>query len=298
MSNLYSPYITPPGCHDVPYIYMFDGTGLTNGTSVNNTLSTKLDGDAEFILRRIAGASSIAQFFAYRNYSNSYAWLPAAAIAGPQADISVVPEKHYPRESQIRFDLATITKAVAVSGGTDFLAYLAFQGVKRFPWEKAPYPCPGYITRGYQYVLNVGPVTWTRGNHQRFSVRINAGLDFELHRIIQLDTGTATPPLSGGVPLVTTDRVGVFNYWLYDSSGYPLSNAPVPDSYIIDQISPIFQADPAPMPGVFPCPGILYPRQSQILVDLYAVQSVAQGNVWQIIFDGMERIPVSGPVNG
>ena len=197
MSNLYSPYLTPPGCHDAPYIYVFDGTGLTNGTTVNNTLSLKLDGDADFILRRIAGASSIAQFFTYRNASNSYVWLPAASVTGPQADISVAPEKVYPRDSQIRFDFGGIAKAVAISGGTDFLSYLAFQGVKRFPWSSPVRPCP-FTPRSFQYVLNVPAVTWTRPQYMRFSVRVNAGFDFELMRIIQCN-GTNVP----------TNRVGV-----------------------------------------------------------------------------------------
>ena len=184
-----------------------------------------------------------------------------------------------------------MTKAVAVSGGTDFLAYIAFQGAKRFPYDVVQAPCP-YRLRSYQYTLEIPQVTWTRGQYKRFTIKIDHGFDFELHRLDQLDTSTHTAGSGGGIPLPANQRVGVFNYMLYDPNRFQLMSAPTPDSVIIDQINGIFGADTAPMPGVFPCPGMLYPRLTQITVDLYAVQSAAQNDAFQIIFDGMERIPI------
>lgn len=284
MSSLYTPYRTPPGCHDVPYIYMFDANGLTNGLdyTASPDLAVKIDGDADFILRRIAGASSVAEFFTYRNRSQSYVWKPPAAVAGPSANITVRPEKFYPKSGQIRFDVLNVAKAVALSGGTDFLAYLAFQGVKRFPYEIPQELCP-YRTRAYEYILNVPSVDWTRGQYRRFTVKIQNTGDFELHRIVQVNATN-----------VPDTRVGVFNYWLYDPSNWRMSSAPVPDSYIVDQSNGILQSDPAPMPDVWPCPGMLYPRTTQIKVDLYATQSTPQGDCWQISFIGLERIPLEG----
>jgi hypothetical protein len=298
MRNLYSPYQTPRGCHDVPFIYLFDGNSLTNGTDVMDQLSMKVFSDADFYLRRIAGTQSVAEFFSYRNASSSYVWqqpfwtrgINAALGASNQGDIGVVPEKLYPGNSVIRFDLLTVNKALAVSGGTDWLAYIAFQGVKRFPYDVTEAPCP-YTTRAAQYAITVGPVDWTRGNYKRFKIKINRGYDFELLRLQQLDLGQTTPASGGGIPTVATDRVGNFNYVLYDSNEYQMMSAPVPDSYIIDQTAPIF-ADPSPCPGVFPCPGVLYPATTQIVFDLYAVQSAPQGSIFQIVFDGVERIPV------
>src|SRR5262249_34671133 len=116
--DLYTPYQTPQGCHDVPFIYLFDGNDLTNGNDYVGQLSVKLDSDSEFILRRIAGVSSVAEFFTYRNNSGSYVWKPAAAVAGQQADIGVPFEKSYgglTGSGQIRFDLLTVAKAVALS---------------------------------------------------------------------------------------------------------------------------------------------------------------------------------------
>lgn len=285
LSNLYRPYQTPPGCHDVPFIYLFNGNDLVNGQSYVSRpeISVKLDSDAQFILRRIAGVSSVADFFTYRNpNSTSYVWQPPYAMAGQQADIGVLPEKIYPPNGQIRFDLLQVAKAVALSGGTDYLAYIAFQGAKRFPYEIEQERCP-YRLRSYEYVLNIPAVDWTRGQYRRFSVKVQNTGDFELDSIVQVNATN-----------VPDTRTGVFNYLLYDPHRWMMMSAPVPDSVICDVTNGILTTDPAPMPGVFPCPAMLYPRMTQIVVDLYATQSVPQGDCWQIIFRGMERIPLSG----
>jgi hypothetical protein len=291
MRDLYQPYKTPPGCHDVPFIYLFDGNDLTNGTDILNRLSVKLDSDAQFILRRIAGAQSVAQFFSYRNNSGSYVWTPPMSTLGPtggpsnQADIGVGPEKFYgglDAAGQIRFDVLNVQKAVALSGGTDFIAAIAFQGVKRFPWDVEEPPCP-YRLRSFEYTLPIPAVDWVRGQYRRFSVKIDKTGDFELDSISQINATN-----------IPDTRTGVFNYMLYDPHKWQMMSAPVPDGLIIDQLNGILTTDPAPMPGVFPSPAMLYPRLSQITVDLYATQSVPQGDCWQIIFRGQERIPLSG----
>jgi len=282
--ELYTPYQTPTGCHDVPFIYLFDGNDLTNGADYVGRLNQKLDSDSEFILRRIAGASSVAQFFSYKNNSGSYVWQPPVATIGQQADIGVLPEKTYGGRTagQIKFDLLTVAKAKVPDTETDYLAYIAFQGVKRFSWDVEPEPCP-YRLRSYEYVLSIPAVDWTRGDYRRFSVPINHTGDFELDSISQVNATN-----------VPTPRVGVFNYMLYDPHRWQMMSAPVPDSLIVDQINGILTTDAAPMPGVFPCPAMLYPRLSQIVVDLYATSTVAQGDCWQIVFRGQERIPLTG----
>ncbi len=291
MRDLYQPYKTPQGCHDVPFIYLFEGNTLTNGSDQINKLSVKLDSDAGFILRRIAGAQSVAEFFSYRNNSGSYVWLPPISTLGPtgglsnQADISVAPEKLYgglDAAGQIRFDLLTVAKAVALSGGTDFIAAIAFQGVKRFPWDVEEPPCP-YRLRSFEYTLPIPSVDWVRGQYRRFSVKIDKTGDFELDSISQINATN-----------IPDTRTGVFNYMLYDPHKWQMMSAPVPDGLIVDQLNGILTSDPAPMPGVFPAPAMLYPRLSQIIVDLYATQSVPQGDCWQIIFRGQERIPLMG----
>lgn len=291
MSNLYRQYSTPQGCHDVPFIYLFDANDLHNGSDYVGRLNQKLDSDSTFILRRIAGVSSVAEFFTYRNNSGSYVWQPPVAVTGPtgtpgnSADISVAPEKFYggPQAAgQIRFDLLNVAKAVVPDTETDYLAYIAFQGCKRFGWDIEPDPC-AYRLRHYQYVLNIPAVTWTRGQYRRFNVKIQNTGDFELYRIIQVNATN-----------VPDTRVGVFNYMLYDPHHWQMMSLPVPDSLIVDQINGILTTDAAPMPGVFPAPGMLYPRNTQITVDLYATQTIAQGDCWQIIFDGAERIPLRG----
>jgi hypothetical protein len=202
-----------------------------------------------------------------------------------QADISVTPEKFYGGLSaagQIRFDVLNVQKAVALSGGSDFIAAIAYQGVKRFPWDiKEPTVCP-YRLRSFEYTLPIPSVDWVRGQYRRFSVKIDKTGDFELDSISQVNATN-----------IPDTRTGVFNYMLYDPHHWQMMSAPVPDGLIIDQLNGILTTDPAPMPGVFPCPAMLYPRLSQIVVDLYATQSVPQGDCWQIVFRGMERIPLS-----
>ena len=286
MRDLYQPYRTPPGCHDSPYIYLYDATALTNGLDYVDQLSQRLDADSEFILRRIAGASSVAPFFTYRSNTGRYIWQPPAALGtGNQGDIGVPNELGYggrQAAGQIRFDLLQVSKAVALSGGTDFLSYIAFQGVKRFPWDRAPVPCP-YRLRAYEYTLNIPAVDWTRGQYRRFSVKIDHTGDFELDRIVQINATN-----------VPDQRVGVFNYLIYDPNQWQMMSLPVPDSYICDTSNGILTTDPSPMPGIFPCPAMLYPRMSLITIDLYATQSTPQGDCWQILLIGQERIPLSG----
>jgi len=287
LRDLYQPYRTPPGCHDSPYIYLYDGNSLTDGLDYVDQLSQRLDADSEFILRRIAGFTSTAQFFTYRDNVGRYIWTPPATAQGfgQQADIGVPFELGYggrQAAGQIRFDLLNVQKSLATSGGTDFLAYIAFQGVKRFPWDRAPVPCP-YRLRAYEYVLNIPAVDWTRGQYRRFSVKIDRTGDFELDRIVQVNATN-----------VPDTRVGVFNYLLYDPNQWQMMSLPVPDSYICDTSNGILTTDPAPMPGIFPCPAMLYPRMSLITIDLYATQSTPQGDCWQILLIGQERIPLSG----
>jgi hypothetical protein len=291
MRDLYTPYQTPQGCHDSPFIYLFDGNDLVNGTDQIGKLSQKLDADSEFLLRRIAGAQSVAQFFSVRNNSGSYVWMPPISVLGPtggvsnQGDISFPFEKSYggtAAAGQIRFDVLTVTKALAPSGGSDFIAAIAFQGVKRFPWDVEAPPCP-YRLRSFEYTLAIPVVDWVRGQYRRFHVKIDKTGDFELDSISQINATN-----------IPDTRTGVFNYMLYDPHKWQMMSAPVPDGLIVDQLNGILVTDPAPMPGVFPAPAMLYPRLSQIIVDLYATQSTPQGDCWQIIFRGMERIPLDG----
>ncbi len=286
MRNLYEPYKTPQGCHDSPFIYLADLNDLVNGQDYVSQLSQKLDADSEFILRRIAGVSSVAPFFTYRNNTQGYVWKPPAALGpGNQGDIGLPFEKSYgglQSSGVIRYDLLQVNKAVALSGGSDFLAYIAFQGVKRFPYDVQPDPCP-YRLRSFEYVLNVPAVDWVRGQYREFAIKIDRTGDWEFNRIVQVNATN-----------VPDTRVGVFNYLIYDPHRWQMMSAPVPDSYICDTSNGILTSDPSPMPGVFPSPGMLYPRNSQIVIRLYATQSVPQGDCWQIFLMGQERIPLDG----
>ena len=139
MKNLIEqPYQTPQGYVDFPFAYVYDGTGLTDGQTYFN-VTKQLQGDSEFILRRIVGVPTVVASaaaggrFNYKNSSGSYtAGNPGTGIAFKDV-WPVVPEKRYAANRQIVFDLFDVARNFNVCGGTPiYNSYIAFMGVKRF----------------------------------------------------------------------------------------------------------------------------------------------------------------------
>lgn len=138
-----------------------------------------------------------------------------------------------------------------------------------------------YRLRPQIYTLAIPAISWTSADPpQLFFVSIG-NYDFELYRITNVDTTAGA---------LGDPNYGFLNYSLYDSFGFRLMNAPVPDSYIID--SPIRTAGvTVASPGIFPVPPVVYPANSVIRLDAASVRTVAPAESFQLAFHGAERIP-------
>lgn len=269
-----NPYRTPEGYRDSPYWLIYDGNALTNGQTYRNR-SVICDGDP-FLLRRVCGMQNVvdAGQFQYYNASRSAVFSSPVTINDNYNQFGVAPEKTYPGAGQITFDLFTVAK-------TADLAYIGFQGVRRLRGNPG-YPTVAsgpYTLKPMKYVLDIGPITWTKGGAQRvFSVPMEL-YDFELYRITQVNAATG-----GAIS-------GVLNYTMYDYSGrVALSNLPVPDSYMMDTpIRPTAQASMSP--GIFPVPALVYGKSGQIKLDAYGALTVAGEQTVQVVFHGANRVP-------
>ena len=277
------PYKTPPGYYDVPYIYAYDGSALTDGLTYRNvTLDVGFD-NAGFVLRQISGRPTIAGRVQVRD---SFAPLTAAEEAGiaMPATYPICPEREYRPNSIINFDLFTVARANnAALQVIIYYPQLAFQGVRRYQGG-ATYPGPsGYkhYAKPFSYTINVA-VTWagTDPNPRRFVIPVD-DLDFVLHSITAVRTAR-TGVASYAVPF------GEFQLKLYDARPRELSNIPVNDFLLIDN---------APATGglynpVFPVPGVLYVTGSVIQFDIVSLQLAGWlPAAYEITFHGERRVP-------
>src|SRR5215475_2363347 len=129
------PYFTPHGAVDTPYAWVFNGNSLTNASSPQEIQQTT-SGDSSFILRRIVGVPTVLDTganggkFRFKNASGSYAM--GNPIIPPNV-ITVVPEKLYPPNASIYFDLFNVLRDVNACGETPIsVAQIAFFGVRRY----------------------------------------------------------------------------------------------------------------------------------------------------------------------
>ncbi len=273
-------YKTPPGSIDYPYIYVFDCSGFTDGTTVNN-LAQPTQGDSDFILRCIVGLHTVLGSpptgkFLYRNASQSQAMSAPVLPSSPTRQ--VLPEKFYARNTQISFDLTGIARAfTACAGGNIFHSQLGFMGVRR-------YPCDSGIPTGktpYQY----REMKWQ--SQITFTLSVFAGsdpvvlylpvnnYDIELQRVsITSDIGAA----------ITTEDFAV---QLHDPNGHQFFSMPILMGFIN-----AVQSGWRTRRSIFPVPSVVYPVGSQIRIDISSLLCAAGGaKSYQIMFDGIQRLP-------
>lgn len=267
---------------DFPYIYVFDGTGLTNGTSPTDNNVT-IQSDADFYLRRIFGVPYVASKFKIRQaYGKTY-----------QSDPMIMPNNYafsrelkFEAQSSIRFDLGTVAKLT--NGGVP-LAYIGFQGAKRMILNALPYQTPYPFKRlpaahNFSLALN-----WKYANSPiiRTQTMMVQNYDFELHKIEIVTTAGATD-------------LGNYRFamQLFDAYGNQTSNLPVLADWINARICGITNAAPYDslglMSSIFPVPPLLYPRNSMIRFDIQSLipASLATAN-FVINFSGFDRYPLA-----
>jgi len=291
-------YYTPSGCVDLPFIYVFDASALTDGSTPAPLIkSITSDSDADFVLRAILGVPNCINpagggFLLY-NYSGSQAFDSAYS---PFANhYAVVPEKLYPRFNAIKFQLQNVLRAntACVVGGVSLPIYysqIAFQGVKRYnttlpnyrpgsPALPPPYNPDDYVLRPYTYnhKLNLNWSAWTAAGlpqlAQTFTIEIQ-DYDFELHCINVTNTVT-------GAPLTAE----LFQIQMYDATAKrALSTQPVNISYL--------NANRNAFTPVFPVPPIVFPVWTQIRFDISSLVCNNDPNLpytLQISFIGVNR---------
>ena len=310
-------YQAPPGCYDSPFIYVLDSQDIAAGLvgNIADGLRVRMDGDGDFILRRVAGVQNLAGigsvFQVYDGNGVEFFSVPIQAVdafAVPNVwydDFIVCPEKTYPRTGELRVDLSNFTpnvKASGVSGGFSFpRGEMIFQGVKRRHGEgkRALYPYyeKPYILR-YNFLLDwIGCVFSGAGAFLGFNTphtfQVNVdNYDFEiLYMNLYASSGGAIGfyPVIGGNP--------VMRLMLYDEAGIQVYKQPVNCDYIFNNAMGTTGTTIFTYPMGL-SPALVYRAKSVIKFDVYslllALDLLPVPTQLEIEFVGVQRIPCGG----
>jgi len=282
------PYVTPAGFVDYPFAYVYDATSLADGANYND-IALPLQGDSQFVLRRVLGVPNVVDTaanggrFNLKNASGAYAnGSPTTGMVMPNC-WPVVPEKLYDVNNSIRFDLFTVSRA---NNSGVYYAYIAFMGVKRFAagtspiFHRTPYD---YREVKYSYSLNFqNSVDYSAGQTPTRISQIMEQYDFELMSIRIADI---TTPGTGA--LVTQD----FSITLYDPNQRQFSNLPLPQGYL--NAGRVSAAQGPPYQAIFPVPSMIYPAGGAIIMDITSLVPNASSTLitYNVMLDGVWRIP-------
>lgn len=202
-------------------IYIYDGTGLTDGTNVQQLNVPIVEPGKRFSLRRIVGVNRVASTLQLYYPGTTRPVFSAPAQLGNQILIS--PAMEWDGNRNITFDLGTVARSVTACGGFPiYKSHIGFQGVVldnepaiAIPDMAVPYSIRYSLTVDwYRYVDLVGGAP---NNPRTFWLQMGYG-DFAL---------TGIQISKAGAPLTTDD----FYIRLYDAQQTGLSNAPVPQSF-------------------------------------------------------------------
>jgi hypothetical protein len=280
--------------YDMPFIYGFDGSGLTDGDDYDR-LNIPIIPDSEFLLRRVTSSPTIVDHANAGSTGRVQLWRDTGQrfFSRPQLlqdNYGVVPEVSYSiGGSQIRFDLQNVLRAVNSGGGQDFYwSQLCFQGVRRFWDTEATDTLYPYYEKPQTYTM-----LWTLdfdGNSDlvNFVQPINE-YDFTLHAITIVNLPN-DPGGEGPQPGVWT-RVngGLFGMHLYDKNQQRLSNMPIDAAVYAYNVG---NTGDCTRDSVFPCPPLLYPVGSQIQFDVKSYKLTATPAYQiQMGFHGIWRLP-------
>ena len=299
------PYRTPPGSLDAPFIYVYDASSLTDGLTYNN-VALPIQGDSDFVLRAIRGVNTVVDAapigaFDYKNPNGTYtsgefALLGVAAIRGiffPR-NWPVVPEKLFKANTSIQFDLTNVLRAnTACALGAIYYSQIAFCGVKRFSVQQGyTRGDTDYDYRSMQFSYSVAlTLTWgywdgvARAIPRRIQIPMEQ-YDFELLRMKVCLASGATGALT------TPDvQVTVYDANMHQLSDKPLNQAFINSGKVAANRAPLYQ-------GVFPVPPLVYPKGSQITLDVSSMvcnndPRLTPGIQYNLLLDGLWRVPVN-----
>lgn len=105
-------YTPPEGTYDLPFIWVYNGTGLTNGQDAPNQFVYIIGGWGDFYLRRVVGAGSVlapgvGTFKMYDRQRNAVQSEPKFCTVNTD-DSMMVPQLEYKETEVIRFDLTGV----------------------------------------------------------------------------------------------------------------------------------------------------------------------------------------------
>jgi hypothetical protein len=215
------PYAPPPGYYDMPYTWIYDGSGLTPEQNYFNQQVPIYAGYGDFILRRIIGMDRVlfdAPYplngrFQVRRSNGAYIQSVPQNVGsgGPgilsqnSADQAILRELLYKENSQIAFDLYSANPATDFGGVSNFSAQIGFQGVRRLPGVSPLQTTISYRPKPYTYVSNftLQPSTAALSLAQ-INVTPVSNYDFELWEIRIVYTEQAHALMTGeGAGLIT-----------------------------------------------------------------------------------------------
>lgn len=316
-------YCTPPGFYDLPYVYVFNPNALFAAplTVVETIHQIGLIqpvglNEEYFILRKIVWTDCgvgptqttdpAGQGFQYRDVmgKNSFSdyrpiWGGAGNSAGHVYVLPVCPEKIYPRQSSISFDL--LRTALNFNGFSAFpvtdadsvpLGQILFWGIRRMKGENPLRQLQaGQSEESYTYLKQI-TVNWFYYNGGvgsgglaplvTFTIPV-VGWDFELLDI--LVKGDQQEP---------ANTAGTARIRLYDGSQsrIPISSAPI-NLAAINSLETTSETAGTGYPQGLGAivPGLVYRDQSVIYFDLQSLLSPrdTQSNTITIMFKGKRR---------
>lgn len=279
----------PENFYDLPFIYVSDADGATDGASYLN-VPVDLINNSDFLLRRICGVNNVVNpngtgKFRFRDANRQD--VIQTPISMPN-DYPLVPEFVYPPTAQISYDILNVLRArnvYTLPGPENFYSQIAFQGVRRFYGTPTPESNYRYYERPYTIRMNftVDQAGRTAASgyvdqsaFQQFSVLVD-NWDFVMQSmVILIDT-------TGGrsAPVLSQNKLKLV---LYTHQEQAMMSAPVVDEYL--------SSGGLQFNSWFPVPTMLYPANSVIRVD---VQSLLIDNEYPadvtILFNGLWRFP-------
>jgi hypothetical protein len=278
-----TPYTPPSGTYDAPFTWVFDGSGLTDGSNALNQIVSVYAGYGDFVMRRVVGLQNVlnaagGQFQIYDASLDVLQHVPLNfQAANSPYDSAIIPEELYQENSRIQLDLYKVLRNIT-NGVSQ--AFVGFQGIRRKPGKRIQ-PNYNYFPKTLTYtvqatvnqlgaanILNQAPIAvfQTIDNY-----------DFDLSQII-LTASSA----GGAVPLPC---VGMN---IYDSDKQIISNLPVLDTWVNGAPKSAYK-NGAIVPPLF------FPMTSQLRVDLYSL--ISNGALLPVTvtihFVGQWRIPCS-----
>lgn len=190
-------YEVPDGVGDIFYVYVFNPaeSGLVSGQSYSYIPVQIQDGT--FILRAWSGADSVLAAVGavgtwgtiqlYDPHSRLFFDLPTSLFSDAGTGTAVLPEKHYPDNSALRFDLTDTWLATDLTAVVP-VSQLAFYGVRRIPGAKSDPEPSAYrykevdFSIPFTFPLQGNGTAAGPGQLTQYTVQIQ-DYDFELRRI-------------------------------------------------------------------------------------------------------------------